>query len=111
MARLIRENVTWHEPVRDIVAHLVGSGWSDAEILRHSFGWTWSGYDARETFDQLCVMIQGARDKWDRQTGKIKTDTGQAQIDMVVTIWNRMEPKTRKVFLKAVGETEGAGDE
>lgn len=63
MARLIRERKHWHDPVRDIVAYLVGAGWSDAEILRYTFQWTWPGYNARETFETLCVMIQGARTK------------------------------------------------
>ena len=69
MARLIREKKHWHDPVRDIVAYLVGCGWSDAEILRWTFQWTWPGYDARETFETLCVMIDGARAKgWGGQS-------------------------------------------
>ena len=59
----IRTGSGWHNEVRDVVAHLVGSGWSDAEILRYSFQWTWSGYNPRDTFETLCVMIEGARAK------------------------------------------------
>ena len=63
MVRLLREQKHWHDPVRDIVAYLIGCGWSDAEILRYSFQWTWPGHDARETFEELCVMIEGGRAK------------------------------------------------
>ncbi len=68
MVKLLRDKHNWHDPVRDIVAYLVGCGWSDAEILRYSFQWTWQGYDPRETFEELCVMIEGARAKgWGNQ--------------------------------------------
>lgn len=98
MIRLISSGETWHDPVRDIVAHLVGSGWSDAEILRMTCQWTKGGYTDRQTFEQLCVMIAGARGKWDQR--KMPVSTEQMRMDKMVDLWNRMQPSSRKAFLE-----------
>ena len=107
MARLIKDGVTWHDPVRDIVAHLVGSGWSDAEILRFTFQWTWAGFDARTTFEDLCIMIAGARAKWSKDQEPVTTD--QARIDAFAGIWNRSSPAARKVIADMVREAQKNG--
>jgi hypothetical protein len=64
----IRANAgQWHNDMIRLVAHLVGSGWGDAEILRHVPDWTGSGFTHRETFDEVAVAIAGARAKWDQE--------------------------------------------
>jgi len=105
MRDLIRDRVTWHEPVRDIVAHLVGSGWSDAEILTYTHQWTWPGYDPAETHHQLCVMIAGARNKWARS--EEPQTTGAEQLRKLTEIWRRATPDTRKKFRKLIQEEDG----
>lgn len=102
MARLIRDRVTWHEPVRDIVAHLVGSGWSDAEVLKFCFQWSWSGYEPRETFETICVMIQGARDKWEKKNGKAPVDIEEIRAEKLLNAWDKCSPETRREFLDMV---------
>lgn len=104
MRDLIAGKVTWHDPVRDIIAHLVGSGWSDAEILRWTFQWTWPGYNPAETFDQLCVMITGARDKWTRKDEPSSTE--EARLWKLADTWNRSAPETRKAFYDMIRESE-----
>lgn len=97
MIKAINSGEEWHAPVRDIVAHLVGSGWSDAEILRMSAQWTKQGFTHRETFEDLCVMINGIRVKIEK--AKQPTDTEQVRIDKMVSIWNRMTPEGRTFVL------------
>jgi Bifunctional DNA primase/polymerase, N-terminal len=104
MRDLIEQGVTWHDPVRDIIAHLVGSGWSDAEILRFTFQWTWAGHQPAETFEQLCVMINGARDKWTRKDDP--TTTEEAKLWKLADTWNRSAPATRKTFFDMIRESE-----
>jgi hypothetical protein len=108
MRDLIEQGVTWHDPVRDIIAHLVGSGWSDAEILRFTFQWTWAGHQPAETFEQLCVMINGARDKWTRKDDP--TTTEEAKLWKLADTWNRSAPATRKTFFDMIRESEGQND-
>ena len=57
----------WHDSVVKLTAHLWGSGWSDAEILRHAVNWTASGYTHAETFEEIATAIAGARAKWDSE--------------------------------------------
>lgn len=63
MARRISNGDGWWNEVRDVVAHMVGAGYSDAEILRYSFQWTTGGHSPRETFEQVYQFIQSARHK------------------------------------------------
>lgn len=105
MHDLVMAGVTWHDPVRDIIAHLVGSGWSDAEILRFTFQWTWTGQHSHaETFDQLCVMINGAREKWARKDDPATTE--EARLWKLADTWNRSAPETRKTFFEMIRESE-----
>lgn len=105
MHDLVMAGVTWHDPVRDIIAHLVGSGWSDAEILRFTFQWTWTGQHSHaETFDQLCVMINGAREKWTRKDDPASTE--EARLWKLADTWNRSAPATRKTFFEMIRESE-----
>ena len=103
LRNLIRDRVTWHEPARDIIAHLVGAGWSDAEILACTFSWTWDGYQPAETFNTLCVMINGARMKWDKREQPKTTE--EARLWKLAELWNRAEPDTRLEFYEMIKGT------
>jgi hypothetical protein len=102
MRDLIEGKVTWHDPVRDIIAHLVGSGWSDAEILRFTFQWTWPGYNPAETFEQICVMLNGAREKWTKsQKPETLTDL---RLDRFVMLWDRCSTAEKLEIIKMIKE-------
>lgn len=105
MHDLIMSGTTWHDPVRDIIAHLVGAGWSDAEILRQTFTWTWKGHSPRETFDQMVVMINGARQKYDTES-RPKT-THEARLSMFANLWNESTPETRREIADMIRKAEG----
>jgi hypothetical protein len=94
------DNQGWHTAMVRLTAHLVGSGWGDAEILRHVPQWTTSGYTHRETFEEVCIAITGMRVKVAKEQ---EPETGeQARLDKMGDLWNRMSPEGRKVFLQAV---------
>ncbi|MCP3885676.1 MAG: bifunctional DNA primase/polymerase, partial [Propionibacteriaceae bacterium] len=50
----------WHNAARDLTAHLIGSGWTDAAILRYAIQWTKGGYKWADTFEELACMVDGA---------------------------------------------------
>lgn len=58
----------WHDHTLKMVAHCVGRGWSDAEVLALAAGLTLPGYIVDQTERELRVMIDGARAKgWGAQ--------------------------------------------
>lgn len=60
----ILSGVGWHDQTRDLVAHLVGVGRTDAEILGLAPKLTLAGYTVDQTLRELGTMIDGARWKW-----------------------------------------------
>lgn len=78
----------WHTAAVRLTAHLVGAGWSDAEILRYAVQWTKGGYTHRETFEDLTVMVAGARAKWTR---KVEADArNRAAVEDIKVIVPRL---------------------
>jgi hypothetical protein len=57
----------WHNSMVRLTAHLVGIGWTDAQILQFVPEWTASGHTHAETFHQVATAVAGARAKWDRK--------------------------------------------
>lgn len=55
---------SWHNNMVRLVAHMVMTGWSDAEILRHARQWTLQGHSHDDTFEEVYTALQGARVKW-----------------------------------------------
>lgn len=100
IAAIRANNGGWHTNMVKLTAHLVGSGWSDAEILRHVPDWTMRGYDFDETFKEVAVAIAGARAKWDKEQ-KPKT-TEEAKLWRMAEDWNSFRPATRKRFLDMI---------
>jgi hypothetical protein len=97
----IRANAgSWHSDMIRLVAHLVGSGWGDAEILRHVPDWTGNGFTHRETFDEVAVAVAGARAKWDHE--KRPKTTEEARLWRMAEDWNSIRPAARRRFLDMI---------
>jgi hypothetical protein len=64
IAKIRRQEDNWHDDVRTLTAHLVNLGISDAAMLLMAEALTWQGYTAEQTRDELKVMINGARRRW-----------------------------------------------
>lgn len=92
---------TWHDNVIRLVAHMVATGWSDAEILRHARQWTLPGYSHDDTFEEVFVALQGARVKW---MVDHHPTTDEGRMDALVDAWNRATPVVRKNFLAGVSD-------
>jgi hypothetical protein len=54
----------WHNAMIRLVAHWVGRGWSNAEILGMAPTLTCTGYTVPQTEKELLVAAEGARRKW-----------------------------------------------
>ncbi|GMM93103.1 hypothetical protein MTsN3n11_14050 [Qipengyuania sp. MTN3-11] len=55
---------SWHNHYRDLVAHWIGVGWTDAEILLTAPGLTLSGYTVADTERAVRQYIKSAREKF-----------------------------------------------
>lgn len=64
MIRLIRTGSEWHNNVIRLVAHWIGRGWSNAEILIAAEAFTIPGYTNNQTIAEVSKAIEGARRKW-----------------------------------------------
>lgn len=64
LQRKICAGEEWHNNMVRMTAHMVMTGWSDAEILRHARQWTLPGFNHDDTFEEVYVALQGARTKW-----------------------------------------------
>jgi hypothetical protein len=62
--RRLREPAQWHNAALRLVAHWVGRGWSDAEILAMAEHLTLAGFTVTETRADLAQMLGSARSKW-----------------------------------------------
>lgn len=60
----IRSGHRWHDQAVRLIAHWVGRGWSDAEILLAAEGLTLPGWTIADTRRDALAMIAGARRKW-----------------------------------------------
>lgn len=98
----IRNKETWHDPMVRIVAHLWGSGWSDAEIIRKMVPLGHPHFDPIRVVEDVAVAIDGARAKWKKDKEPVSTD--QARIDAFAGLWNRSSPAARKVIADMVRE-------
>jgi hypothetical protein len=64
LIRTIQAGHHWHNNALALIAHWVGTGWCDAEILVAAPGLTLAGYTVAVTEAEMRVMIDGARKKW-----------------------------------------------
>lgn len=70
----------WHNNVRDLVAHWVMRGLSDAEIINQAAGLTLSGYTVQQTVDEMTVALRGARTKWNKPNVETEFDPETGEI-------------------------------
>jgi RecA-family ATPase len=62
----IRAGQEWHNNMIRLVAHQIGCGRSDAEILAMAAGLTLPGYTVEQTEREMRQAIEGGRRKWDK---------------------------------------------
>jgi hypothetical protein len=60
----VRSGDQWHNNMNRLVAHLVATGRTDAEILGLAAGLTLAGYTADHTLREMATSLRGARTKW-----------------------------------------------
>lgn len=60
----IRAGDHWHDHMVRLVAHWIGRGWSDLEILTAAAAFTLPGYTAAQTQAEVRKAIEGGRRKW-----------------------------------------------
>jgi hypothetical protein len=80
IARIQSGSGQWHNNVRDLVAHWVMRGLSDAEIINQAAGLTLSGYTVQQTVDEMTVALRGARTKWNRPNVETEFDPETGEI-------------------------------
>jgi hypothetical protein len=98
----IMSKETWHDPMVRIVAHLWGSGWSDAEIIRKMVPLGHPHFDALRVVDDVAVAIDGARMKWTKDNSPKTTD--QARIDRIALLFGRCSPPAKKFIMETLKE-------
>jgi hypothetical protein len=60
----IKAGQNWHNNALRLIAHWIGRGWSDAEILTTAEAFTLPPYSVDQTRRDVAQMIVGARSKW-----------------------------------------------
>jgi hypothetical protein len=76
----IRSGQEWHNNMIRLVAHQIGRGMSDAEILAMAAGFTLPGYTVEQTEREMRAAIEGARRKWNRPNVEIEFDPETGEI-------------------------------
>lgn len=64
LIRLIQSGTQWHNTMVRLVAHWIGRGWSNAEILAASECLTLSGFTISQTRAEVMKAIEGGRARW-----------------------------------------------
>lgn len=70
----------WHNNMIRLVAHWVGRGWSDAEILGQAPGLTLPGYAVQQTVNEMAQAIRGARAKWAKPSVEAEFDPETGEV-------------------------------
>lgn len=80
----IRSGNQWHNNMIKLVAHWVGRGLSDAEIINQAAGLTLPGYTVADTVQEMMTAVRGARAKWAKPSIEAEFDpeTGEVVGDM-----------------------------
>jgi len=104
--RQVISGSNWHNAMVRIVAHLVGSGWEDAEIIKHFLAVKWAGYSFEDTYWEVCVACAGAREKWGKERAM-----EQREISAVNAIKNNIGKLTSRQLADLKEVIEGMLDE
>jgi hypothetical protein len=70
----------WHNNMIRLVAHWVGRGWSDAEILGQAAGITLPGYTVAQTMLEMGAAVRGARAKWAKPNVETEFDPETGEV-------------------------------
>lgn len=66
MMRRIRAGDDWHNNMIRLVAHWIGRGWSNSEILAAAESFTLPGYTSAQTYAEVLKAIEGGRRRWSK---------------------------------------------
>jgi hypothetical protein len=97
----VRSGNQWHNNMIRLVAHWVGRGWSDAEILGQAAGLTLPGYTERQTIQEMSQAIRGARAKWAKPNLEAEFD---AETGEVVQPGGSKRQRVKILDLKAIDQ-------
>jgi hypothetical protein len=85
----VRSGDQWHNNMVRLVAHLVSTGRTDAEILGLAAGLTLPGYGVDNTLREMTTALRGARTKWsvpEPQDDVTAEEAGREDGDSVFTL-------------------------
>lgn len=85
----------WHNHMVKLVAHWIGRGWSDDEILATASGLTLPGYTVQQTCQEMAVAIKGARLKWAKPNLEQEFDAETGEV---------VKPDQRKLTILSLDE-------
>lgn len=119
----IQAGRSWHNNMIRLVAHWVGRGWSNVEILGQAPNLTLPDYTVEQTRAEMLQAINGARNKWGIQepAGDVEGNSENPRVPLTATglNWEAMHdlpPREWvyghfliKQFVSLVGAPGGAG--
>ena len=91
----VRAGNNWHNNIIALVAHWIGRGWTDQEILLSSLAFTEAGYTHQQTTDEVNKAIKGGRDKWGKPDPVHLIEDGPPEPTVInVTPWSDIQVST-----------------
>ena len=94
----IRAGDNWHNNIVSLVAHWIGRGWTDQEILLSSLAFTEAGYTHQQTMDEVAKAIKGGRDKWGKPDPVHLIEDGPPEPTVInVTPWEDIQVSTETI--------------
>lgn len=88
----IQAGDNWHNNARDLVAHWVSMGWSDAEILLAAGSLTLSGYTVEDTERSLQQYLRSARTKFNVPEPDQQVVAEPEGREFAPTAWQPIDP-------------------
>lgn len=80
LIQAIQAGDQWHNNMIRLIAHWVGRGLSDAEILNQAAGLTLSGWTREQTAQEMAQAIRGARAKWAKPSVEVEFDAETGEV-------------------------------
>lgn len=103
----IRKAENWHTNMLQLVAHWVGRGWTDHEILATSSSLTLAGYTSEDTQNDMQVMIASGRKKWNKTSPEQTIDEKVSLIALSLDEFLARKIPPREMMLKPIIPTQG----
>ena len=94
LIRLIRTGSDWHNNMVRLVAHWIGRGWSNSEILTAAESFTLPGFTQAQTAAEVGKAIEGARRKWGvaDQDHAVSATPESPFPEYVIDPWDALQP-------------------